>query len=543
MNAVNGSGNDVTGDVAGGRPAPMVSGGPYRASLIKRRPRPAPPAPAPAPVPTRDLEMEERRARRARIAAEREAVARIEAMTSAWNAELSSTVPSLAAIVSRAVAAIVGEAPRDEVVLSALRREVGRVRGDHRPVLRVSATDRRDWVERLAERGEAEETPFTVRRDDGLAQGKCILELGARRVDLSPETQVAAFEDHMRGGVSEIDAPPAPTLPAMAAASRESESDPLEPIAPEPDGETARSLRIDRGLATRARTVRSAATASSGEETERSAHVKAGAARATTSRSRPLAPAADAPSAASDMTSGGADNAITSLRTSRGEPVSPPSMDAPAIDPTDFDALDLGADAARFETVPEPVGKRSGIAKIVEDELTPESEPSGVSSAISRVSALRQRVSRDVSSLRAMVDDADREPEADDASRADGRAADHEASSSRWASVIGGSRAALPRPEAVDAQRPGDAARGDGIRAALTLDERAHGGMQSSDLADRAEPSSNADVGVNDVPAPNDGPAPIATAPITTASETARERRRRSLNLPPWMEKLARDAT
>ena len=205
-----------------------ATGGPYRASLVKRR-RPrkreetrSSPAregeagQAPDPAPARDLQAEQRRVHRQRVNAEREAIRRVDAITRSWNEELASTVPSLGAVVSRAVAQIVGEAPREEVVVTALRRELGRVRGEHAPVLRVSTREDAPWIARLREEGRAGRTTFSVRGDEGLEPGKCVLELGARRVDLTPETQLAAFDDRLRSAAGAVPPRAAPAMPRVA---------------------------------------------------------------------------------------------------------------------------------------------------------------------------------------------------------------------------------------------------------------------------------------------------------------------------------------
>ena len=199
------------------------AGSPYRAAVVKRRPAPAAPGSAARPAravratPTgpsdadRTAEIAAEHARR--IASEVTGVRRIEAMTRSWNDELSSTVPAVAAVVSRAVRSIVGEAPREDVVMNALRREVARVRGEHRPVLRVARGEADGWTDRLRERARDAEPAFDVRTDDALATGKCVLEIGARRVELTPEAQLAAFDDHLRNGVGAIAPRPAPDLP------------------------------------------------------------------------------------------------------------------------------------------------------------------------------------------------------------------------------------------------------------------------------------------------------------------------------------------
>ena len=198
----------------------------YRASVIKRRTEPQPSRPEVRAIGGRvrpatarrkvDPAEELRKETLARVAAEREAIARIDRMTLAWNEELASTVPSLSTVVSRAVASIVGEAPREEVVHNALRRELARVRTERAPVLRVSARDDAEengWVRRLRSKGEGGSTTFEVKADEAIADGRCILELGARRVELSPETQLATFDDAVRAQAGKLKPRPVPPLP------------------------------------------------------------------------------------------------------------------------------------------------------------------------------------------------------------------------------------------------------------------------------------------------------------------------------------------
>ena len=196
----------------------------YRAAVIKRRVEPQQARPQIRATggrvrPARrkvDPAEELRKETLARVAAEREAIARIDRMTLAWNDELASTVPSLGTVVSRAVASIVGEAPREDIVHSALKRELARVRTERAPVLRVSANEDAEengWVRRLREKGQSGATAFEVKPDEAVGAGRCVLELGARRVELSPETQLATFDDAVRAQSGKLKPRVAPPLP------------------------------------------------------------------------------------------------------------------------------------------------------------------------------------------------------------------------------------------------------------------------------------------------------------------------------------------
>ena len=611
-------------------PLSQERGGGYRASLIKRRrPRTPPPVAPPdssaAPQPpARDLERELRRDKRMRIQVEREAIARVQAMTETWNDELSSTVPSLAAVVSRAVAAIVGEAPREDVVLAALGREVARVRGDHRPVLRVAQSDRREWIDALSERGRNGDTPFDVRRDDMLTPGKCILELGARRVDLTPETQVAAFDDFVRGGIADVDAPVPPALPSVA----------LDPVEDNDAEETGRGVAIDRTLAVRARAARKNSASRDGSSTapsERAGAQRAqptgrrtvaleGGAKAVISRAptiavargdqpdveRPETPVATKPAPQLEPQLGPKPEAKGAADPAPLSNASETSVRADADTLDGFDSLDLGANAARFEAEAPNEGDvsneadggkapRSAVRHASETGAASDDAP-GLADAPGRapaepgpprneapntkpstVSRLRERVSRDVSGLRAMVSEAEAQvtSEAEDPE-------DHERSgsaSSRWASVARpASRSAAirraigtlgddevqptdasPEPERNGAEpasrgtrstairsilaeiaRPGDAARGN--EAETHEAERKIDALPA--LADDAPSTASAE------PVPDGRAEPLVGTDPATESEpetvddkaslgsSARERRRRTLNLPDWMTTL-----
>ena len=519
----------------------------YRASLIKRRrPRPAPPSapsvPASAP-PQRNLEMELRREQRARIEAERRAIAQVEAITATWNDELSSTVPSLASVVSRAVAAIVGEAPCEDVVENALRREVARVRGDHRPVLRVAASDRREWIDALVARGEKGDTRFTVRRDEMLSPGKCILELGARRVDLSPETQLAAFDDHVRGGIGDIETPSAPPLPEVAL-------DPLDE-AVKNDAEPAKAPGLVRADATNggATVTRPARTA-----TGSGASVKI--TRGSVSDGSGKSEEASGLASARNVTSREARATVKAPMRPRSEPKAriervaappvekasaptKPPAEPPAAAPS-FDELDLGEGAARFDAPPPP-GEPAR-----DHEAASHRAPEGIEAMASAVSALRARVSRDVSAMRSLVEEADGSGKAQSRDTGLEGDASHAESppSARWASVVdreGGSGNASGRDLA------GDRTASAGIRGILA--ERAEPIVE----ADAPEPPRDPLIrtplqtgtpprSVDEAP-PNDAGSDNGTAAngIDAPRESARERRRRSLNLPPWMAALGEE--
>ena len=536
----------------------------YRASLIKRR-RPrsvapsAPSVPASAPPP-RNLELELRREQRARIEAERRAIAQVEAITASWNDELSSTVPSLASVVSRAVAAIVGNAPREDVVENALRHEVARVRGDHQPVLRVSVSDRREWIDTLIARGEQGETSFTVRRDEALSPGKCILELGARRVDLSPETQLAAFDDHVRGGIGNIEAPPPPPLPATAL-------DPL-PEATDNASEPAKAPRLVRAAdrdagATVTRPGRASpgsgganvtitrGSSPDGSGNDRDASGKASARDVTVSRER-MAVRADAPRVAEKREKPKRARSEPKARSgpqARIERASVPDWQKAPVssrtiaDPTtavttagtpSFDELDLGEGAARFDA-PSP-GEQPLADRDARSRLAPE----GIEAMASAVGALRARVSRDVSAMRALVEDADGSGKASRSEESGGDAPKPATRrSTRWASVMGRDGSVGEPP--LDTE--GDAKASAGIRGILA--ERAR------PMPEAGEPDapSRASVETDGVPLSPDEPAAFDDAmpaddvldDIAPPRESARERRRRSLNLPPWMAALSEE--
>ena len=433
----------------------------YRASLVKRR-RPRSDKPQeggarsgvrieggrieakPAQQPTaRDLQAELRRETRARIEAERVAVRRIEATTAAWNEELASTVPSLGAVVSRAVASIVGEAPREDVVVTALRRELARVRGEHRPVLRVSAAEDASWIDRVAERGRTGRTPFELRRDETLTPGKCVLELGARRVDLSPETQLAAFDEKVRSGVGAAPPRAVPPLPAVAPLPDEAASPPAglasapEPVASRAE-KAAASPVPERAEAPSAMSEIRGADKVENAETDRQSSSESApakpAARGTSPRarvsvSRPTRKAAapgdasksvreDPPeqvrAASPQPTASEARSAKARKRAEEGPetsgrtPVESPRRDKPAarqgkrgasdesVPLDDFDALDLGEDAARFRgIVPPSIENDRPWTPSASRPPLPEGERGSRA-----VAALRERVVREAGALR-----------------------------------------------------------------------------------------------------------------------------------------------
>ena len=465
----------------------MTQGSPYRAALVKRRPVPvttssmAPngrPEPVPATQATpsaadRAAAIGAEHARR--VAAETKAVRRIETMTTAWNDELSSTVPAIASIVSRAVRSIVGDAPREDVVMTALRREVARVRGEHRPVLRVARSSGDGWVGRLRERaGEADPT-FEVRVDDALAEGKCVLEVGARRVELTPEAQLAAFEDHLRNGIGTIAPRPAPPLPDVGEAPAIASTGTHEPIVlaepvpvrretkqrsvrartiatdrPDRDDVNVKAspepapgpvIRPDREAAEVSRAALAASVEGGDRSTGSAAPVPETAPSHEDGRPRdgttgspdqavPPAVAMDAaqsPFRATVERDGGAigDEPAHADETEEVAP-SPDVADAGAerttgakpADEIDFDALELGDGAARFVSAPsrDETGAAPWIGSVV---TAPALADVGIQGGGSHaVAALRQRVARSADDLRREVTDA-APASADDA--ADGR--------------------------------------------------------------------------------------------------------------------------
>ena len=395
-------------------------GGAYRASLVKRR-RAKPERAArvtrastrEATAPKRDLDAELRRETRARIEAERAAILKADAATRAWNEELASAVPALGSVVSRAVATIVGEAPREEVIVAALRRELARVRGEHRPLLRVPAGSDADWIERLETRGREGRTSFQVRRDEGLASDKCVLELGARRVDLTPETQLAAFDDRLRSGVGGVASRPAPPLPeieplpvedepATAEASRTASEKGSEPRRAR--AANGRNVKVTKG-GKRAR-VAPPSTSGDGEKAvpqpdgtktdqpvpKEAAKVEGASAPARTD----VGPAKVVP----------AEPEVQKRATlgPKGTGDTQPSQPSQREPLDDFDALDLGEGAARFEGATPPAPELPGRvwSRGTEASLA---DPDARGSRA--VAALRARVAAEADALRRGVPGSD----------------------------------------------------------------------------------------------------------------------------------------
>ena len=422
-------------------PSNSQPGAPYRAALVKRRPAPEPGGsdapraakrPAAPPVPSADERAAEIRAEHARrIKSEIGAVRRIEAMTRAWNDELASTVPAVAAVVSRAVREIVGTAPREDVVATAVRREVSRVRGEHRPVLRVARADGEAWLKRLRERAgtdangaERDEPLFAVRADDALAPGKCVLEIGARRIDLTPEAQLAAFDDALRNGVGALPPRPAPALPEVEEAGEPIVLPDAAPAAPRAPAARAPSKprKVQR------RSVATAAPASTNDATDErpGPDERDAEARATRAETVPNAPAsAEATDDRAERRRGRAEQgkreraaepaappsaikapersevtraALAALERVPSGPVASPTSAPTAPGPVDFDDLDLGDGAARYDAAPAPdaPGAAPWVGAVVSAPDLAEKALGGSRA----VAALRQRVARTAGDLR-----------------------------------------------------------------------------------------------------------------------------------------------
>ena len=375
---------------------------PYRASVIKRKRSPAA-APsqrthltveAPPPSGT-TASADPARERAARVQAEREAIARIDRMTLAWNDELAASAPALGAIVSRTVRQLVGEAPREGAVMSAVERELSRFRGEHRPVLRVGARggqDRAAWVDRLRRLGGDGRTAFDVVVDESVGENSCVLELGSRRVELSPETQLTALDTVLRRTVGSMAPVARPELPDVDV------GEVLVEDAGEPDVSATMPDRRSERVAARPRVrvrARSAGDATPSVDAPPSVDVPPSV-DAGPAPSEPEASLPEERSVTDESPEAHVDVEATDVpRTPSTEPSHPaPSVPARTLD--GFDDLDLGADAARFEATPGPDAEPPRRTHGETMELRPATEPTGSRA----VADLRERVVRTSATLR-----------------------------------------------------------------------------------------------------------------------------------------------